>query len=488
MKKIKTLCILLVLLSMSLSGCGDYADDETPPETEFTGAPAVSVETEACVEDSGTTYYNPEFYKAVGTGAERPDDYKGVKKSNGYYYQYPRSWQDYREDYSCVKHLKNQEHKALIEEWIAEAEAELLAEMPALRSYCEARGYVPVEEVQIFVQAVNGYLSVKAHILAETMYGIRVYDYKCAVFDLYTGEKLELSDLFFSREDFLPELNGTIYQAFNTPDVASGFEFYIPGIKREFAGLTTNCMFFTSSGMCFPIKNPFIDGSMEVSFMDMDSCAVNYPRDMAGIFDDDSLVKLEDKSIYVDFKPAYAKGNVIMSRLLEYVADVPPEKLEQINNAALDLMYDKEVKEVLKERFGADLLPDDESYFDTHEYWEGLFLSAGVNRELRLVDVYITINEMEITSGVHRYLDLDTLKPLSPREIVERKFGKDWEENYEIQPLNKKYADLPVPGIDDFKWYDVYSYGLELSALPGTLENEQEYTYPTWWIQEKAKG
>ena len=128
----------------------------------------------------------------------------------------------------------------------------------------------------------NGYLSV----LVGLRYNFGAqdspdyyYDTRTAVFDIYTGEQLELSDLFFEGVDFVPLLNKLLAEKAVTP--YSGFG-ATHDMVRDFTGLYEGEFTFTASSIIFKPGTCFADG-VALSIADLSEYMVtSIPRNMTG--------------------------------------------------------------------------------------------------------------------------------------------------------------------------------------------------------------
>ena len=129
---------------------------------------------------------------------------------------------------------------------------------------------------------VNGYLSV----LVGLRYNFGAqnspdyyYDAKTAVFDIYTGEQLELSDLFFDGVDFVPLLNQHLAEKATMPYGGFG---ETHDMIHDFTGLYEGEFAFTASSIIFKPGTCFADGvTLSIDGL-RDSMVTSIPRDMTG--------------------------------------------------------------------------------------------------------------------------------------------------------------------------------------------------------------
>jgi len=141
-------------------------------------------------------------------------------------------------------------------------------------------GYGP--EIVTRKTLTNGYLSV----LVGLRYNFgaqdspdHYYDSRAAVFDIYTGEQLELSDLFFEGENFVPVLNKHLADEASAPYSSFGATH---DMLRDFTGLYEGEFVFTADSIIFKPGTCFADG-VELSIADLSEYMVtSIPRDMSG--------------------------------------------------------------------------------------------------------------------------------------------------------------------------------------------------------------
>lgn len=245
-----------------------------------------------------------EVYTKKGTGKEKPQNYARADK----YYVYDFSDTNYvytiGEDVSSVylTQLKNEKLQTAINKFIEESVKEI--EQQANATF--ANGYVisvPGNEYNLYEikpeiivskECVNGYLSVFVNMKYE--YIVQnghdyVYFGKSAVYDLYEGTKLQLSDLFYNGTDFVKYINDRIKKE----EILRGELSPEVEMKREFAGIQKDFDNFTLRSVYFTKDNPyFIQGEMfNFDNYYYDIFVVNEPRDMKEIFKDDSKISQE---------------------------------------------------------------------------------------------------------------------------------------------------------------------------------------------------
>lgn len=141
-------------------------------------------------------------------------------------------------------------------------------------------GYRPRIDIQ--KRLTNGYLSVEVG--WSYMYGYEdspyyYYDVRTAVFDIYTGARLEMSDLFFDGVDFVPMLNSHLAQLAEKPYSGWGSRY---DMLHDFRGLYEGEFTFTADSIIFRPNTCFADGVVLSLDGLRDSMVTSIPRDMAG--------------------------------------------------------------------------------------------------------------------------------------------------------------------------------------------------------------
>lgn len=143
-------------------------------------------------------------------------------------------------------------------------------------------------EIQTAYELVNGYLSVTVGVLYNLGFQDSpdyYYDVRAAVFDIYTGKQLELSDLFFEGLDFLPILNNHL--AAESTKSYSSMTSMSHEMLRDFSGLYEGDFTFTANSIIFKPGTCFADGvelSLDGIFEHM---VTSVPRDMSDFIEDD---------------------------------------------------------------------------------------------------------------------------------------------------------------------------------------------------------
>lgn len=272
----------LITAAILFTGC-NKEDTETPiadsSVTESSAVETTSVTVSETVPESpintteskGYEPYQLRLYDSKGTGMLRPDDYG--KDITTYYLG--------GELDDILYFMKDEKAAGKIRQ-----ETNALDDLAVQSYYLYSEDDKPLfdENISTYCGAYNGYL----------FYNVFYIDFPmayCAVFDLRTGERLELSDMFFEGEYFIDLLNKKISEEIQKLilEVYEYEEFkYIP-MKREFAGLTENEFYFNSYTIYFPVNNPYFTEctSVNVRISDFDT-VLNVPYDMEELFRNDA--------------------------------------------------------------------------------------------------------------------------------------------------------------------------------------------------------
>ncbi len=199
-------------------------------------------------------------------------------------------------------------------------------------------GYGP--EIVTRSTLTNGYLSV----LVGLRYNFGAqdspdyyYDARTAVFDIYTGEQLALSDLFFDGVDFVPLLNRHLAEAAITP--YSGFG-TTHDTLYDFTGLYEGEFYFTAESIVFRPGSCFVDGVTLSPDALSEYMVTSIPRDMTGYVKPEIPVYKKIRQ-HNEASIGYAeiKNGITVWYLDKDKAPVSDEVCETVN-AYIDDIYD----------------------------------------------------------------------------------------------------------------------------------------------------
>jgi len=274
--------------------------------------------------------------------------------------------------------LKNKELQNEINKFIEDSEIKLANKEQEFKNYLELLNnrnnyklygceYVDGKESPIVtkVECINGYLSVQVYLKYE--YQVQagtpyIYDGYSAIFDLYTGKKLELSDLYFKNTNFISMINEEIkYTENHTPDLTPDRTF-----KRTFVAVPEDIKMYSLTTIGFTKFNPYF-GEGEIFYLDNYSKAINKviykARDMKDIWDSSIKVdkelnrysfdggctpKEKDNIVYGIYSIETNNANVdkkINNYIQNYIeTKATPEAIKNYinNNENLDFLSDRE--------------------------------------------------------------------------------------------------------------------------------------------------
>ena len=310
---------------------------------------------------------SPSLYTALGTGYEKSEDYKAPSHSyravDIIEITMPSEFENYDVENDPplkgitykLKGLKNQELTTKVNEFITTAVAQLEKGQEDKLKFIENKGpyysagwvkffsknefsdtfnYIPA--IQVDVNCLNGYLSVVVYseyrLEAQDGYSY-YYDCRTAVYDIYNGNKLSLSDLFYKGTDFVSALNEGLKKDAGMPIDSWGILFET---KRDFVGLLPDFDTFTAESALFSAIDAnniyFIDGA-KIDFRETEGLrCVELPRDMADLWTDD--IQIAHCFITKNSTAGFSKDNY--SVLLLEPNGQNDEIREKINNEMLE--------------------------------------------------------------------------------------------------------------------------------------------------------
>ena len=255
----------------------------------------------------------------------------------------PKEAVDYR--YEC-RELPKFTVKGLdkkVQSFIDEAVDELSQiDKTKMREFIKIRDMIPyTQDIITHKELINGYLSVSVgwkyydgtQEANEFFYAVRT-----AVFDIYTGEKLELSDLFFEDVDFIPLLNATLAEQATKPYSSFGATH---DMIKDFSGLYNGDFTFTADSIIFSPGTYFADG-VELSLDNISEYMVtSLPRDMSGYIDKNIPVYRIISMRYSSGKIGYAdeKNDITIWYLDSEKSGIPAESCDKVN-AFIDQIYE----------------------------------------------------------------------------------------------------------------------------------------------------
>ncbi len=239
-----------------------------------------------------------------------------------------------------------------VRDFISSAKAELsLIDPQAPTDFAETRYGTAYSVSESFIstsfELFNGYLSVivgidyyQPHESGKTHY----YDVRTAVFDIYTGERLEFSDLFFKGVDFVPLVNNYLKEEVDIPYFGTtGFWETV----NEFKGLREGEFEFTASSIIFKPGVTFADGiKLPIYYGLSEYMVTSLPRDMDGYIDLPVYIKMSNVpgiNVTEEVSAPTTDGSfntyITVSRIDPEKAPVPKEVSNKVN-AYLDSLLE----------------------------------------------------------------------------------------------------------------------------------------------------
>ena len=293
-------------------------------------------------------------YTKKGTGGIKPTDYSldSVKYT---------IYSENILDNNRVKGLNNQELQNSINQFIEDSIVKLDSKKQEFNNYLkllnertnEINGQslddydlYQNEGITTELECINGYLSVKVYlkysfaVQTGTPY---IYDGYSAIFDLYTGEKLELSDLYFKDTEFITDINESIkYSENHIPELEPERK-----IKRTFVSVPADIKMYSLETIGFVKFNPYFS---EGEVFELDNYAnknnkiIYKARNMEGIW---------DSSIEINKEP-----NIIM-----FAGEMLEEKRENIKYSIYtidigDVEIDSKVNSYIKNYLQTQATPE----------------------------------------------------------------------------------------------------------------------------------
>ncbi len=322
MKKYKVfITILIILILLVLTALGLYIFKKDTVKSWLNLKEANGVTQESKIEETKKEETPAETDKIItlGTGMKRPNNYKPTDSYCIYEYKYELE--------DLVNNLSNVQLKNEINTFIKESKTKLAKDEVEFKKYIdegnklkgkvkikgldsEAEYYspeigasdyysrvIPFEEeknaigITVDWKCVNGYLSISLYykyrygdivnFIGDNFQNSGIYKSYCATYDLYTGKKIQLSDLFFEGEDYSTEL----YELMQSKMSVGGYGNYI---KRDFTTLEKNYEKFTLNSIFFDKQNTvFSEGAIiPTEYYYTIFPVITIGRDMKGIFND----------------------------------------------------------------------------------------------------------------------------------------------------------------------------------------------------------
>lgn len=394
-----------------------------------------------------------EPYTLKGTSTEvrnsKPDDYYYtiyLDEMLGVESTYKMDKSDYR-----VAKLKDKELQNKINTFIEESINKLQAKTTEFETYIKLlndynnktafiKSNVYLSDgIVTNIYCINGYLSVGCYL--QYCEGFQsgnyfTYDGYSKIYDLYTGEELSLSDLFYKNTNFVDEINKQIEKRIPYEAELSVRKFET---KRDFCslpkdGFTIGFMFGNNNGnlvIVFPKDNPyFVDGaSFKIdTYLDNLSC-IYKARDMSDIWEDD--VKIDIRMWETACSTPIQKETEKYEYNIYYL-DSHNTNLDKLVNNYIDsnIINDEYISSA--EKKVEEKMRDNSPGYDYTDAWrnEAGKRMISIHTSMighKYVRVMVDIG-METVEDGRYYFDIDTLKIVSKDEVTQ--WGSKIEESF----------------------------------------------------------
>ncbi len=230
-------------------------------------------------------------YTKKGTGMVKPDDYKmDVAR-----YEVNSS---YIIENNNIVGLKDKKIQNTINQFINDSITKLQNKEQEFNNYLNLLNKANTYEdsdwnlyenqgIRVETECINGYLSVQ--VALGYIYAVQggtpyIYDGYSVIFDLYTGEQLELSDLYFKDTEFISTINSSIkYFENHTSDMVPDRTF-----KRTFVSVPEDIKMYSLKTIGFTKYNKYFSEGEVFNLEDYNNSVdkiIYISRDMKNIWD-----------------------------------------------------------------------------------------------------------------------------------------------------------------------------------------------------------
>ncbi|MDO5559643.1 MAG: substrate-binding domain-containing protein [Oscillospiraceae bacterium] len=289
-----------------------------------------------------------------------------------------------------------------------------------------------------------------------------------AIFDLYTGCQLQFSDLFYRDTDYIEYYNKQIAQYLHNTYL--GFTDEVNkhiAQKREFCGVTDDCIFAPTGRYCqiyVPEINPYFTGTIicslpQDSFFYSNSIVFREPRDMNDLFTGnvDISSSMYDASSDDEFTYGHHEqtGGVRMNKLLDRSTVLDDQKITQINQIARDMVNDSFVADICRNTFGRSLTDAGNLYGPM--FYNGYAVDVDVYKDKNIFTVttcYLGSKADPFHPAIVYVYDLNNLGKLTNKQTLKKIFGGD-------------YTEYTNDKVDDSDLHDDTCYVSHLSISGG---------------------
>ena len=229
-------------------------------------------------------------YSSSGTGKEQVED---ATLSNFYYTLDTSEYCEFgqNENIEEIKGLKNQELENKINQFIVDSRIQLQTVEREYEQYLSHIANNVIEGINVQTQCKNGYLCVQVLLTYQIGTISYIYDGYSNIYNLYTGEELSLSDLYYKDADFVTTLNKQIETLIVEE---KGKEKNNVQMKKPFVGITDNIIYGIDM-IAFKKENPyFVEGEIfELDTYFYNISVVHEENDMKDIWEENIEIKKE---------------------------------------------------------------------------------------------------------------------------------------------------------------------------------------------------
>lgn len=286
-------------------------------------------------------------YNQKGTGKVKSKEYES------YYYTADNycKFEDYK--LVAIEGLKDKDLQNKINSFIEESKKKLEEKQNEYEEYVNLLngdkewGEYSKDGIVVETKCINGYLSVQ--VLLKYQYAVQagtpyVYDGYSKVYDLYTGEELGLSDLYYKEVDFITCLNEYSQEQLGmTQEFEKEKE-----IKRNFSGILEDISIFGLNTISYTKYNPYFEQGEIFEFEPyFDNISIIYEeRDMKDIWEEDVEVK---KEIYYFYRTGEIVRKETDNMIFNiYYVDTNQYNKDKIVNYYIDQYIGKVDEKVIK--------------------------------------------------------------------------------------------------------------------------------------------
>ena len=281
-------------------------------------------------------------YNQKGTGKVKTNEYES------YYYTVDLG-------NNKIEGLKNKDLQNKINNFIEESTKKLEKKQTEYEKYVQLLngdkewGEYSKDGIVVETECLNGYLSVQ--VLLKYQYAVQVgtpyvYDGYSKVYDLYTGEDLALSDLYYKDIDFIAYLNEYSQGQMGITQEMGKRE---KEIKRNFSGIPEDISIFGLNTISYTKYNPyFMQGEIFEFESYFDDISIIYEaRDMKDIWEEDVEIR---KSIYEFYRSGKIERKETDKMIFNiYYVDTNQPNRDKVVNDYIDESVEKIDEKTIKQ-------------------------------------------------------------------------------------------------------------------------------------------